>query len=245
MLTMNRDEARTRGPELPPEVNRPDDAPAWLAPRDSDKGGTWIGVNEHGIVACLLNRYQDYDPALLPEQPRSRGAIIPRLMVCRSMTTCRQLLDYAMDQLADYPPFTLLLASPGKGMRLDWAGTGSVLEEPLNEPWAMVSSSFFESDGVLPWRKKLFDAWRRDGAPCLDGIPDFHRLQPAGKATWAPLMARGISCTRSITQVFVRLDERHVAMRYAPVEADRAALGAFHDPISLPLIEQAGVSHEA
>ena len=57
-LFFNRDEARRRGPASSPELRREDEA-TWAAPTDGDFGGSWIGVNDHGLVICLLNGYAD------------------------------------------------------------------------------------------------------------------------------------------------------------------------------------------
>ena len=54
VVAMNRDEFYDR-PSLPPAVRT---APTRLvAPRDARAEGTWIGVNERGVVAALSNRY--------------------------------------------------------------------------------------------------------------------------------------------------------------------------------------------
>lgn len=53
IVGMNRDEDRTR-PSTPPQLI--DGTPQIVAPRDARAGGTWIGVNEQGLVAALSNR---------------------------------------------------------------------------------------------------------------------------------------------------------------------------------------------
>jgi uncharacterized protein with NRDE domain len=55
LLTMNRDERRTRGEELAPRKAGGGSSPAWIGPADGAKGGTWFGANDRGIMACLLN----------------------------------------------------------------------------------------------------------------------------------------------------------------------------------------------
>jgi len=58
-IATNRDEVLSRKSE-PPSVRA--DARAWdgassfLAPRDLQRGGTWVGVNHHGVFAGLTNR---------------------------------------------------------------------------------------------------------------------------------------------------------------------------------------------
>ena len=59
-LFFNRDERRTRRPAIPPAVHRKGDT-RFIAPRDGDFGGSWLGVNEHGVSLCLLNGYAAED----------------------------------------------------------------------------------------------------------------------------------------------------------------------------------------
>ena len=54
-LLFNRDELRTRGPEIAPSETRTDSGVRYVAPTDSDAGGTWIAANEHGVSVALLN----------------------------------------------------------------------------------------------------------------------------------------------------------------------------------------------
>ena len=53
VIGMNRDEDRLRPAEPPQMLPGP---PPLVAPRDARAGGTWIGVNEAGLIAALSNR---------------------------------------------------------------------------------------------------------------------------------------------------------------------------------------------
>jgi hypothetical protein len=75
IIGANREEFYARGGEPP---QRMDAACRILAGRDPRAGGTWLGVNEHGIVAAVTNRAKSDVPA----EPRSRGLLT------------RDLLDY-------------------------------------------------------------------------------------------------------------------------------------------------------
>ena len=70
----NRDERKTRGRALPPSESIKDGI-RYLAPRDTDAGGTWLLANEFGLTLGLLN-YGTARP--LPQPPaaaqsQSRG----------------------------------------------------------------------------------------------------------------------------------------------------------------------------
>lgn len=68
LLAANRDERMDR-PWDPPAAWWPD-RPGVIAGRDRTGGGTWMGVNRHGVVATVLNRPGTLGPAI---GKRSRG----------------------------------------------------------------------------------------------------------------------------------------------------------------------------
>src|SRR5262245_49431399 len=71
----NREEAYARG-GLPPQLlDGPTRAVAGL---DPVAGGTWLGVNEHGVLVAVTNRRK----TRLPQQPRSRGLLARELLGC-------------------------------------------------------------------------------------------------------------------------------------------------------------------
>ncbi len=103
VVAANRDEALAR-PSLPPEALRAD-VPRAFGGRDLTAGGTWLGINEAGLVAGILNRQ-----VRLPRDLtcRSRGQLCLDLLAYRSV-------DEAAARVADEPagrynPFNLLLA---------------------------------------------------------------------------------------------------------------------------------------
>lgn len=71
ILGANRDEMIAR-PWLPPGRHWPD-RPEVVAGLDELAGGSWLGLNEHGVVAGILNRFGTLGPA--PGQ-RSRGELV-------------------------------------------------------------------------------------------------------------------------------------------------------------------------
>ena len=70
ILAANRDEVLDR-PWHPPAAHWPDQ-PDVTAGRDRSGGGTWMGVNAHGVVAAVLNRPGSLGPAA---GKRSRGEL--------------------------------------------------------------------------------------------------------------------------------------------------------------------------
>lgn len=83
--------------------NRPTDAPSLqpgsprvLCGSDRRAGGTWLGVNEHGLVVGVTNRMKGD----LPAAPRSRGLLCRELL---DRTTATEALEAAHEALARDP----------------------------------------------------------------------------------------------------------------------------------------------
>jgi uncharacterized protein with NRDE domain len=77
VLGANREEDYDRGGTVPQLLTEP--APA-VAGLDPTAGGTWFGVNAHGVVVAVTNRPKTNVPA----RPRSRGLLTRDLLACRS-----------------------------------------------------------------------------------------------------------------------------------------------------------------
>ena len=103
VVAANRDEAFAR-PSLPPAVLR-EDPPRAFGGRDVTAGGTWLGINEDGLVAGVLNRQ-----VRLPRDltRRSRGQLCLDLLECRRADDAAARV--AREPAGAYNPFNLLLA---------------------------------------------------------------------------------------------------------------------------------------
>lgn len=101
VLASNRDEFFAR-PTAPADYWT--DAPAILAGRDLDKGGTWMGVTRSGRWAALTN-FRDGTAA----QPglRSRGDLVANFL--RGETAAGDYAGGAAGSAARYPGFNLLV----------------------------------------------------------------------------------------------------------------------------------------
>ena len=103
VIAANRDEFFSRPATEPMQVA---DDPWIVAGIDLAAGGTWLGVNQHGLTAGILNRRtsQPIDPSR-----QSRGALCLETLGCRNVEEARRLVA---DRAADaYNPFNLLVAS--------------------------------------------------------------------------------------------------------------------------------------
>lgn len=103
ILAANRDEMRDR-PADPPGRHWPD-RPDVLAGRDRLAEGSWLGINDAGLVAGILNRPGTLGPA---EGKRSRGELVLEALDHVDATdAAAALADLAAES---YRPFNLLLA---------------------------------------------------------------------------------------------------------------------------------------
>lgn len=102
VLGMNRDEFLSR-PAEPPAVRR--GRIPFVAPRDLERGGTWIGTNAAGVVCALTNRDESPPP---PGRP-SRGALVVEALSCGSAAVARTAVEERA-RSDPPPPFRLLVA---------------------------------------------------------------------------------------------------------------------------------------
>jgi hypothetical protein len=86
LIGANRDESYDR-PFSPPRIWT-GSAKFW-APRDDEEGGTWIGVNEHGLVAAITNLSR------LPQEKgrASRGHLVAGALEQSTVKDARAWLD--------------------------------------------------------------------------------------------------------------------------------------------------------
>lgn len=97
IVLANRDEDARRAAE-PPSV-----WPAGIvAPRDAQAGGTWIGVNRHGVLAAVTNR----EDGKRLERPKSRGHLAPEVLKAEDAFEARRRTEGI--QKIFFNPFNLL-----------------------------------------------------------------------------------------------------------------------------------------
>ena len=85
----NREEAYSRGGDPPRVLDG-----RVLAGTDPVAGGTWFGVNEHGVLVAVTNRPKSQ----LPANPRSRGLLARDLLACATAKSATELATRELDQ---------------------------------------------------------------------------------------------------------------------------------------------------
>lgn len=221
-VVCNRDERRTRTAAGFPR--RYQIGSRWLTyPRDADGGGTWIGVNDAGLVLALVNRTRAGDSTGAASR-RSRGLIVPPLLRHERLDEAERAA-FGVDP-GSYRPFTLVgiegrelfvIASDGRAL----AAQRSRIDRPLL--FTSSSLSDYLADAA---RRPLFerlvlqapDSW-------IAGQQRFHAHRWPGRAAFSVVMSRPDARTVSRTVVDVR--GRVVRMDYELVsEPTRAAEAA-------------------
>lgn len=236
LVTMNRDETRARAAELPPRIHESCGvAPSWVAPQDGAAGGTWIGANDRGVIACLLNRYLPGDAGALMAGRATRGRIVRDTLAAGGPAETLDGIARGFDP-SPYPSFTLLVVLPEETRSFAWDGERLVAAREASE-WACYTSSSWNGEAVADWRGAEFERWRDAGAAFRGAIPSFHLLQPEGRAEWSPLMERVAACTRSVTQVEADFARGEIAMRHWP----RESLAPLGEPATARLELKLGV----
>jgi hypothetical protein len=115
VLLANRDEYFDRPFEAPRVL---DEDHGIVAPRDLRGGGTWFGVNRHGVVAALTNRRGES----VDEGVRSRGLLV---LDALRHADAEAALAWSRDHLGRtaYAGFHLLVADPRRAFILRHPGS--------------------------------------------------------------------------------------------------------------------------
>ena len=234
LLTMNRDEARFRAPEISPHIHETSQG-RWLGPLDSQAGGTWIGVNARGVCAAILNAYLPDEPLLPPPGSPSRGHIIPKILSMGPLIEGRKWLEKAFDP-SPYYGFTLVLASITEAFQICWPTKDTLEVLPLEDPISMTSSSGWNTEEVLKWRQEAFRIWIERGAKLRQGVPTYHVEREESLKEYTPLMDRPFSSTRSITQISMSNSAPAAAMRYWKVKSGSVVMEHPDSELKLSLL---------
>jgi len=213
-LLANRDEKRTRGRAFAPAI-RECGGVRYVAPIDSDFGGTWIATNEFGVSVCLLNGDAGTQSPF-PSRQRSRGLLLRELAWETTGADC--LLSLRQLDLSPYAPFVLLILEPDRPAILAEWSRERLTVDPAADQMPLTSSSF-DSCGVR--RSRLSEFERRAGMaarvdPTL--LYQFHASHGTGMDAradaYSPCMHREDAETVSFSWVVVTREE--VRFLYSP-----------------------------
>jgi hypothetical protein len=196
-LVCNRDESRTRAAALAPVVQTIEGRRA-VMPLDRDSGGSWIAVNENGLVFTLLN-------ANTPGQPAaaglSRGGLIPRLTGAGSLSDALALvLDAGVER---YRPFRLVMLDRSQLVEC-WVEDGRPRYRRAYLQDAVMRTSSSLGDAVVEGpRRTLFRRLFHGSAHAAAAQDAFHDHQWQGREHVSVRMERADASTVSRTTIEV------------------------------------------
>lgn len=115
LLAANRDEMQSR-PWQKPARHWPEH-PGVVAGRDEEAGGTWLGVNDHGVAAAILNRVGSLGPA---DGKTSRG-VLPLLALEHASASDAARAICALEG-REFSLFNMVVADADGAIWIRWAG---------------------------------------------------------------------------------------------------------------------------
>ncbi len=225
-LWFNRDEMRSRGPEVPPRLEQTPGGLRYIAPADSDAGGTWLAVNEFGITVCLLNGYRT------PRAPdrdewTSRGHLVRELAAARSQAEVWRRM--APGRLGSFRPLVLAAIAPNRpALIVRWDGMDAVFDPSGERQLPIISSSYEQSEVDRSRRERFREMVRTDprsGEPVDPAeLEAYQSWTPeGGPDAFSPSMSRPDAGTRSQCMVVVTPGE--VRLRYTAGPPDSTPPG--------------------
>ncbi|ACM56395.1 NRDE family protein [Halorubrum lacusprofundi] len=164
-IAANRDEALNR-PSEPPALREAgrgdgDDDGSYVAPRDAEAGGTWIGLSASGVVAAVTNRWLDADR----ESDRSRGLLVRDCLEADSAEAAVRTVERDLETRS-YDGFNLVLADDAAAFLLSYDGRLAITR--LDPGVHVVGNVGGVVNGVerfaIPDRRREFGTERADSA---------------------------------------------------------------------------------
>ncbi len=157
LIAANRDELTSRASRAP--ARHWPDRPDVVAGLDLQADGSWLGVNDQGLVAAVLNREGTLGPA---RGYRSRGELV------------LEALDHAeageaAGAMADlhpgaYRPFNLIIADPRAAYWVRNGEDGEIRVHPLPNGLHMIASTDLD-DGEHPRLRRFLPRFRDAPVP--------------------------------------------------------------------------------
>jgi hypothetical protein len=213
-LVSNRDERLDRPAAAAPTVHQLPCTTA-IYPVDPVGGGTWIGVNEAGLAAALLNRTIDSAAARDCMPPRSRGLIIPHLLGCRSLIEALEIAE-GLDP-AQFDLFRVVLVQRMAAVVLISDGITLSFETiGLSRPLMLTSSSLGDAVVEVP-RRRLFErlvSKKKKGA-WVAAQTRFHAHRWRSRGDISVTMQ--LPATRTVSRTCIAVTSRATYIRYDPL----------------------------
>ncbi|GHD61469.1 hypothetical protein GCM10017083_48830 [Thalassobaculum fulvum] len=164
IMAANRDELAGR-PWRAPDRHWPD-RPEIVAGLDVLAGGSWLGINDHGVVACILNRHGTLGPA---PGKRSRGELVLEALDHADAADAAHALGALEPD--SYRPFNMLLADSRDAFWLAHRGDGGGIDgggvdvSPVPAGVSMLTAHDLNDRAGSPRTARYLDRFRAAPAP--------------------------------------------------------------------------------
>ncbi len=198
-IAMNRDEKITRGAGKPPETHRVGGIKV-IYPSDG-QDGTWIGLNEYGIVLALLNWNDVISPGECNGKARSRGQVIPALIGSCSLPELRTA--FQASNLEGMFPFRLVGIFPSEKQIWEWRWDSTQLEMQVlgweSRQW--FSSSLSDRQAEILRGAAGRDAYSEPDAGSVAWLRRLHASHAGGPGPFSVCVHRADVRTLSYTEI--------------------------------------------
>lgn len=161
VLLSNRDEMGNRPWEGPSFIR---ENPRVFGPRDVQGGGTWLGVNEHGVLVTITNHFGTLSNG---DSMCTRGTVVTEALIHASALESKEAVT-ALCPLCK--SFTLLIADRERAFVVDHAGGVDTRTYELGPGLHVVTNDRFKAHGDVKAarvRRGMEEIARR-GEPGLD-----------------------------------------------------------------------------
>lgn len=228
ILTHNRDEAPGRSPKNIASRTLPNGTLLYWPP-DTQAGGAWIGANDRGLCACLLNG-AFVKHKHLPPYRRSRGLILIDFFEQNNPESFFQNIE-----LHQIEPFTLLSFEPTQCFELRWDGHEKHFKSLETRDSHFWCSATLYSPELQKLRETVFRNWEKEqpeSPELAKAILELHHHGSIGDPENNYVMNRQNRVqTVSITQI--ERKEHHIHIRYEDLLEGQTDIRTFGlpDPI--------------
>ncbi len=211
-MVCNRDERRDRPAATPPQLRCQQDRTA-IFPVDPVGAGTWVGVNEAGLAATLLNRTMD-GAVRRQRAACSRGSIVPSVLAHGSLR--RAIAAAERLDPTSFEPFRLVLVHGFTVGVVNSDGYGlSRKISRMSAPLLFTSSSLGDALVEEP-RRRLFERQVvADQSGWLCGQFRFHRHQWMERPEISVCMERSDALT--VSRTVIDVSSRAIQLCYEPL----------------------------
>jgi uncharacterized protein with NRDE domain len=176
LLAANRDEMLAR-PWVAPAAHWPD-LPGVVGGRDTLAGGTWLGVNAHGVVAGVLNRTGSLGPL---KGKRSRGEL--PLLALRHASAEAAAAEAAGWDAGAWRSFNLIVADPTHAFFVRGLGEGPAQVRELAPGLTMIAATE-PNDATHPRIARHLPAFERAEPPEPPDWKDWPALLSDAEGAW-------------------------------------------------------------